>query len=189
MTNISLIAVASLSLLLAACSHAKKTEGGGGDARVEYYSGRQDVALPTGRTVRSSNVLLIRTYDPSRSTIEDVTYDVNTDDSTWAHYVVVLTVSGNSFRLRETTGQLEGEGTLQGEPWKWTNSSSTSRASRGNVIESKGNLSGDTLTSQRLVKTSEGQVVVKVAETLLRITREEYERRVKEFVVPGKEAR
>lgn len=189
MMNRMLIPAIVLPLLIAGCSHAKNAEGRGGESRVEYYAGRQDVSLPTGRTIRSSSILISRRFEPGRNTIEEEAYDINTEDSTWAHYVVVLTVSGNTFRLRETTGQFDGEGTLQGEPWKWTSWKSTSRASRGNMIESTDRVEGDTLTAVKLVKTSDGQLVVKVAETLLRITQDEFERRKKELIVPGKEVR
>lgn len=183
----ALIVLIVLSLL--GCAHTKGTEDAEDGSRTEFFIGNQEVSISNGRVVAGSTVFLRRVLQPSRKTIEDEFYDVGNEDSTWNRYVVVMTVSGSGFTLRETSGAFNGTGDFEGEPWEWSGWRSISHTAQGNTIESTDRLRGDSLTTEKVVKAPDGRFVVKVAETLIRVEEGEFERRKEALVLPGKSVR
>ena len=88
------------------------------------------VALPAASTTcyaglsngmgQSARTIARRTVDPTARTItEDVSHDDSGPHGAKSFHVV-MTVTGDHFTMTETGGAFAGDGTLAGEPWKWT---------------------------------------------------------------------
>ncbi len=184
-----MIVVVLLALVggCAASQEARRAEGP--PSSVHYYVGDRSVTISNGREVAGARVFLRRTLDPATGTIEENVVDVNTEDSTWNEYTVVMTVSGNTFTIRESSGGFDGEGTLEGEAWRWTTWRSLSRASGGNTIESVDRLEVKGLRTEKIVTASDGRFVVKVTAALSEVSQGEFEQEKRERALPLKRSR
>lgn len=171
----------------AASQEARRAEGP--PSSVHYYVGARSVTISNGREVAGARVFLRRTLDPAMGTIEENVVDVNTEDSSWTEYTIVMTVSGNTFTIRESSGGFDGEGTLEGEAWRWTTWRSLSRASGGNTIESVDRLEVKGLRTEKIVTASDGRFVVKVTAALSEVSEGEFEQEKRERALPLKRSR
>jgi hypothetical protein len=95
-------------------------------------------------------------------------------------YVVVMAVDGVSFTTTETSGALDGKGTLSGQHWQWTSWVSTSRLANGLVVAAKAELTAEGL---HVTKRFPGQGAENYSEeTFTTISKEEYEFAKKEML-------
>src|SRR5205823_6640 len=110
-----------------------------GDApSITCYAGVVTRVQPDATQVGVEHALVRRTVDRKRSVIvEEV---VVTDRSPAVESVVTMFVQGNQVRMTESHKMFEGEGELQGEPWKWTRWHTVSTLADGAKVESEDEL-------------------------------------------------
>ena len=130
-----------------------------------YYEGTSTALLPTGRSVPNGVILARRTVDPSAGTIVE---QVVSDDRRRppAEVVIEMRVEGKSFTMRMADGSPLGEGTLDGEPWRWSVWRSTSRLPGGLRVESVDTLSGGVLVAHKTIFGADGAAMLQTTERL-----------------------
>jgi hypothetical protein len=134
-------------------------------ATTDYYEGTSTALLPTGRSVPNGVILARRTVDPSAGTIVE---QVVSDDRRRppAEVVIEMRVEGKSFTMRMADGSPLGEGTLDGEPWRWSVWRSTSRLPGGLRVESVDTLSGGVLVAHKTIFGADGAAMLQTTERL-----------------------
>src|SRR3954471_13770912 len=103
--------------LLAACTHLHASSAA---PRTDYFEGTTTLTLPDGRTLPGGAVLAWRTADPASATIVEqvISADPRPGRPPREH-VVTTAVSGTRFTMTEAAGAFVGEGTLEGQAWRW----------------------------------------------------------------------
>lgn len=132
----------------------------------DYYEGTSTALLPSGRSVPNGVILARRTVDPSAGTIVE---QVVSDDRRRppAEYVIEMRVQGGSFTMRVAdSSSALGEGTLDGDPWRWPVWRSTSRLPGGLRVESVDTLSGGVLVAHKTIIGADGAVMLRTTEQL-----------------------
>jgi hypothetical protein len=172
------LAAITMICLAAGCAtpNARASEGAASAPITLYVEGPSVGTLPTGRTVPNGDVLARRTLDPAtRRIVEQV---VAADGRRSASECeVVMTVEGTSFTMKESNGGFEGDGTLEGTPWRWSVWRSTSRLPDGTRVESLDSRSADGLTARKRVINRDGAVVIQTVERLRPISAERFAER------------
>ncbi len=113
-----------------------------------------------------SRTIARRTVDPAAHQIVE---DVSHDDS-GAHgarsFHVVMTVDGDHFTMAETGGAFAGNGTLTGEPWRWSSWSSTSQIPKtGITVDSDDELTPTGMKATKQIR-KDGKVIASTSEEL-----------------------
>jgi hypothetical protein len=153
-------------------------------ATTDYYEGTSTALLPTGRSVPNGVILARRTVDPSAGTIVE---QVVNDDRRRppAEYVIEMRVQGRSFTMRAADGSSLGEGTLDGDPWRWRVWRSTSRLPGGLRVESVDTLSGGVLVAHKTIFGADGAVMLRTTEQLSPISATRFGERRTELLRAG----
>ena len=173
--------VAFVALTLGACTVLRGH--GRVEATTQYYEGTSTATLPTGQSVPNGVLLARRTLDPEAGTIVE---QVVTNDGhrPAAEYVIEMQVRGASFAMRGPDGSPLGEGTLDGESWRWTTWRSTSRLPGGLRVESVDTLLTGALVAHKTIFRSDGALVLTTTERLSSIDAARFAQRRAEILGP-----
>lgn len=88
------------------------------------------------------------------------------------------------FTMRELHGGVDGDGTLDGEPWKWTAWRSVSRLPDGTSVESTDLLTQDILIAHKRVLGPTGALVVTTTERLVKVSADRFAERRSALIGP-----
>jgi hypothetical protein len=147
----------------------------------DYYEGTSTALLPTGRSVPNGVILARRTVDPSAGTIvEQVVSDDHRRPA--AENVIEMRVQGRSFTMRWADGSSLGEGTLDGDAWRWLVWRSTSHLPGGLRVESVDTLSGGALVAHKTIFGADGAVMLRTTEQLSPISAARFSERRTELL-------
>ena len=152
-------------------------------ATTEYYEGTSTATLPTGRSVPNGVILARRTVDPAAGTIVEQVV-INDGRRPAAETVIEMRVHEGSFAMRTADGSPLGEGTLDGQAWRWMVWRSTSRLPGGMRVESLDTLRKDTLVAHKTIFGSDGAVMLTTTERLSSIDAARFAQRRAEILRP-----
>lgn len=138
-------------------------------AETNYFAGSTVVTLPGGREVPGGEVVAARTTDPAARTIVEQVVSGGNPTRPPEEYVVTMTVTGDRFAMHERSNAFEGEGTLVGAPWRWSDWHSNSKLPNGMRVESRDALTAEGMTAMKKVYAPDGAVIVSTREVLKRI--------------------
>ena len=153
-------------------------------ATTQYYEGTSTAMLPTGRSVPNGVILARRTVDPEAGTIVEQVVS-NDGRRPAAEYVIEMQVRGGAFAMRGADGTALGEGTLDGDPWRWMVWRSTSRLPGGIRVESVDTLSTGALVAHKTIFGSDGAVMLTTTEHLSSIDAARFAKRRAEILRPS----
>jgi len=145
-------------------------------ATTRYYEGTSTATLPTGRSVPNGVIIARRTVDPVAGTVVE---DVVSNDGRRpaAEYVFTMRVRGASFTMHAADGSQLGEGTLDGDAWRWTAWRSTTRLPGGIRVESVDTLLADGLVAHKTIFGSDGALTLTTTERLSSIDAARFDQR------------
>lgn len=143
----------------------------GAPDQTSFFEGTSSITLPGGRVVPGGAVLARRTMSPTAGTIvEQVISSDARPNRPAQEYLVMMQVTIASgaahLTMRESQGGFDGDGTLDGEPWKWTSWRTMSRLPNGTRVESIDSLVGTELIAHKRVFAPDGSVSVSTVERL-----------------------
>ena len=149
----------------------------------QYYEGTSTATLPTGRSVPNGVIIARRTVDPEAGTIVEQVVS-NDGRRPAAEIVIEMQVHGGSFAMRTAAGSPLGEGTLDGEAWRWTVWRSTSRLPGGIRVESVDTLLTGALVAHKTIFGSDGALLLTTTEHLSPIDAARFAQRRAEILRP-----
>jgi len=135
-----------------------------------------------GQRVRT---VVRRTVDPAaQQIVEDVSHDDASSHGV-KQFQVVMTVTGDHFTMKEAGGAFTGDGTLMGEPWRWTSWTSRSQIpNTGIEVESADELTEAGLQATKQIRQG-GKVVGTTAEQLKTFDCADWDKATAELAVPA----
>lgn len=180
------ICVCAVSLLLLSCASkagtAAKPQASSPSApappgpEVTYYRGLSAVALTTGQTVGTIEVLLKRSLDPARGTItEQIAQRSSKKGEIPVEFAITSKVSGNHYTSYEPTLGIQGEGDLVGDPWKWKSWTSHSVLQDGSSVDATFTREGSGLQAEKEVRGPLGVLRLTMSETYQPLSAEVFE--------------
>ena len=128
-------------------------------------------------------ILARRTVDPEAGTIVEQVVS-NDGRRPAAEYVIEMQVRGGAFAMRGGDGSALGEGTLDGDPWRWMVWRSTSRLPGGIRVESVDTVSTAALVAHKTIFGSDGAVMLTTTEHLSSIDAARFAKRRSEILHP-----
>jgi hypothetical protein len=140
-----------------------------------FYVGEVKLSAPDGKALGSQVILFEKTHDPERSRMVETAVVVQPDGKT-EERVMRVSVTGNSFTLRDDAGTIEGTGMLSGPAWHWTYFKARYRSKNGVEIEDENFMADDSaITARKKVFGPDGAVLMYMDMTLKAITARTHE--------------
>ena len=154
-----------------------------GAATTQYYEGTSTATLTNGQSVPNGVILARRTVDPAAGTIVEQVVS-NDGRRPAAEHVIEMQVRGASFAMRYADGSPLGEGTLDGEAWRWATWRSTSRLPGGLRVESVDTLLKGQLIAHKTIFGGDGALMLTTTERLSSIDAARFAQRRAEILRP-----
>lgn len=140
-----------------------------------YFIGEAKLSTESGKPLGSQVLLLEKTQDPDNHLIVERAVVVK-PDRTAEEYTMNMTVTGDSFTLKDTASTTTGSGTLFGPAWQWTYWRGTFKSSNGVRIEDENFLADPTVgVARKKIIGPDGKVLMYMDVTMKSITPQTFE--------------
>jgi hypothetical protein len=170
------------ALIAGACATGTGGSGAAGTSRdttTEYYYGTMSTSSPDGKVPHAppAVTLVRRDVAPSEGRIVETVHQGGTK-----RVVTLEQEDGGVFRVSSDDRSVEGEIAFDGPEWRWTRWSYAIELSDGSgTIIGTGKLENNWLETEKYFVASNGEGRTRIVDRLVRIDREEYERRLGEM--------
>ena len=140
-----------------------------------YFLGEAKLCSEAGKPMGSQVLLVEKTQDADHGLIIEGAIVVKADGSAEQH-TMNMTVSGNSFTLKDTANTTTGTGVLFGPTWQWTYWKGSFRSSDGVRIEDENFLADPGVgVARKKIIGPDGKVIMYMDVTMKAITPKTFE--------------
>jgi hypothetical protein len=161
----------AVTLFVAVCAQVCS----GGEVEKMYYVGEAKLSSATGEPLGSQAVLFEKTHDRDHNLLIERAIVVKPDKGAEEH-TMTLTVSGNSFTLKDDTNTITGTGTHFGPAWRWTYFHATYQAKNGVQIEDENFMTDPSaIVARKKITGPDGKVFMYMDITLKAVTPKTFE--------------
>ncbi|HEY2587196.1 MAG TPA: hypothetical protein VGI81_15730 [Tepidisphaeraceae bacterium] len=161
----------TVTLFVVVCAQVSS----GGEVEKMYYVGEAKLSSATGEPLGSQAMLLEKTHDPDHNLIVERAIVVKPDKTTEEH-TMTMTVSGNSFTLKDDANTVTGTGTHFGAAWRWTYFHANYQARNGVQIEDENFMTDPSaIVARKKITGPDGKVFTFMDITLKAVTPKTFE--------------
>ncbi len=140
-------------------------------AGTTYYLGEETITNAAGKELGRNPLLVEKVTEPEKGLITETAIEVKGPDCV-QKYSSYLTVEGNKFSLKDSTGTVTGKGEFSGEPWAWTYFKATFESTLGFQIEDENFMSDPhvLVARKKITRTITGELLFYMDATVKEIS-------------------
>jgi hypothetical protein len=140
-----------------------------------YFLGEAKLSSEAGKPMGSQVLLVEKAQDPDRNLIVERAVVVKAD-GTAEQYTMNMTVTGDSFTLKDAANTTTGSGTLFGPAWQWSYWRGAFKSSNGVRIEDENFLTDPSVgVARKKIIAPDGKVLMYMDVTMKAITQRTFE--------------